>query len=323
MILKMYAWGMLAVLAIAGCSSALGPEAETEEGFFFSGDIRLSYALDIPVAGATPYPIVVFGHDSGPNTKNEPNLKSPARRLAERGVAVFRFDKRGVGDSDGVYKRGFVDFELLSGDLVAAVEFVAKDPRVDKTRIGLMGSSQAGWILPMVATRSPRVAFVIIRSGPTVTVGQHNYWDETADDESLSIDQLSRMFEDFGPLPGDFDPRPFIEQMTMPTIWLFGRQDRIIPAPRSAEIIREIIAEFGRPFSVIIYPNGGHSLRDYWDDLVPWLDKAIGLGPTQQSEIIGYFKHARRREASSTTKVRSWSESGHSSEFAVTSRNGC
>ncbi len=236
---------------------------------------------------------------------------------------MFRFDKRGVGDSDGVYKRGFVDFELLSGDLVAAVEFVAKDPRVDKTRIGLMGSSQAGWILPMVATRSPRVAFVIIRSGPTVTVGQHNYWDETADDESLSIDQLSRMFEDFGPVPGDFDPRPFIEQMTMPTIWLFGRQDRIIPAPRSAEIIREIIAEFGRPFSVIIYPNGGHSLRDYWDDLVPWLDKAIGLGSTQQSEIIGYFKHARRREASSTTKVRSWSESGHSSEFAVTSRNGC
>jgi len=90
------------------------------------------------------------------------------------------------------------------------------------------------------------------------------------------------MFEDFGPVPGDFDPRPFIEQMTMPTIWLFGRQDRIIPVPRSAEIIREIIAEFGRPFSVIIYPNGGHSLRDYWDDLVPWLDKAIGPGPTQQ-----------------------------------------
>jgi len=68
----------------------------------------------------------------------------------------------------------------------------------------------------------------------------------------------------------------------LPTIWLFGRQDRIIPAPRSAEIIREIIAEFGRPFSIIIYPNGGHSLRDYWDDLGPWLDKVIGPGPTQQ-----------------------------------------
>ena len=51
---------MLAVLASAGCSAALGPEAETEEGVFFSGDIRLSYALDIPVAGATPYPIVAF-----------------------------------------------------------------------------------------------------------------------------------------------------------------------------------------------------------------------------------------------------------------------
>ena len=61
-----------------------------------------------------------------------------------------------MGDSDGVYQRGFADFELLSGDLIAAVDFVAADSRVDRTRIGLMGSSQAGWILPMVAARSVR-----------------------------------------------------------------------------------------------------------------------------------------------------------------------
>ena len=129
------------------------------------------------------------------------------------------------------------------GDLVAAVEFVVDDPRVDVTRIGLMGSSQAGWILPMVATRSPHVSFVVIRSGPTVTVAQHNYWDQIADDESLTIDQLSAMLEDFELGPGDFDPRPFLEKMTMPSLWLFGRQDRIIPAPRSAQIVEEIAAE--------------------------------------------------------------------------------
>ncbi len=117
----------LAVLAgSAGCgSTVLGPSATTEEGVFFSGPTRLSYALDIPEAGSPPYPMVVFGHDSGPNTKNED--KDWALRLVENGVAVFRFDKRGVGDSGGVYRRGFADFELLSGDLVAAVDFVFQD----------------------------------------------------------------------------------------------------------------------------------------------------------------------------------------------------
>ena len=91
----------VATLIFGGCNAALGPEALTEEGFFFSGDSRLSYALDIPVVGGQPYPLVVFGHDSGPNTKNE--FRASARRLVAQGIATFRFDKRGTGDSDGEY----------------------------------------------------------------------------------------------------------------------------------------------------------------------------------------------------------------------------
>ncbi len=272
------------LVAWAGCSSqsALGPSATTEEGFFTSGTTRLSYALDIPMAGSPPYPLVVFGHDSGPNTKNE--FKTSARHLVENEVAVFRFDKRGVGDSDGVYRRGYADFNLLSGDLVAAVDFVMQDSRVDPTRIGMMGSSQAGWIIPMVATRSEHVAFTIIRSGPAVTVGEHNFWDATADDKNLTISQLSALLAEFQRPAGDFDPRPFIEQMTAPGLWLLGDQDRIIPARESAQIVRDVAEAFGRPFTVIVYPNCGHGLRkvdspgervDYWVDLLRWFDENI------------------------------------------------
>ena len=216
-----------------------------------------------------------------PEDKN--SRKKWARRLVETGVAVLRFDKRGVGDSDGEYRRGYADFELLSGDLVSAVDFVANDPRVDIDRIRLLGSRQAGWILPMVATRSPHVAFVILLSGPTVTGAQHNYWDEIADDESLTIDQLTAMLADFVPPAGDHDPRLFLEAMTMPALWMLGREDRIIASPRSAEILEEIVAEFQRPFTVIMYENAGHGLRDvesndripYWDDLLPWLEGVI------------------------------------------------
>ena len=213
---------LIAILALGSCSAALRLEAKTEVGFFVSGDTSLSYALDIPVKGMPPYPLVVIGHGSGPDTKDR--AKTSARLLVNRGIAALRFDKRGTGDSGGVYERGIADFELLSGDLVAAVDLAVNDPRIDTTRIGLIGSSQAGWILPMVAARSPHVAFVILRSGPTVTIDQHNYWDEIADDESLTIDQLSGMLANFEG-PGYNDPRPFIERMTMPHIQILAHGD--------------------------------------------------------------------------------------------------
>ncbi len=233
------------------------------------------------MAGSPPYPLVVFGHDSSAENKNK--RKDWAQRLVENEVAVFRFDKRGVGDSDGVYRRGYADFELLSGDLVAAVDFVIHDTRIDPSRIGVMGSSQAGWIIPMVATRSEHVAFTILLSGPAVTGGQHNFWDETAADENLTISQLSALLAEYQPPADDFDPRPFIEEMTAPGLWLLGDQDRIIPARESAQIVRDIAEAFGRPFTVIVYPNAGHGLRDvdsgdrldYWPDLLPWLNAVI------------------------------------------------
>ena len=71
--------------------------------------------------------------------------------------------------------------------------------------------------------------------------------------------------------------------MKTPGLWLLGDQDRIIPARESAQIVREVAEEFGRPFTVIIYPNADHSLRDidtggrldYWADLLPWLNAVI------------------------------------------------
>ncbi len=89
------------------------------------------------------------------------------------------------------------------------------------------------------------------------------------------------MLAEFQRPAGDFDPRPFIEEMTAPGLWLLGDQDRIIPARESAQIVREVAETFGRPFSVVVYPNAEHGLRDggdridFWVDLLPWLDAVI------------------------------------------------
>ncbi len=120
-------------------------------------------------------------------------------------------------------------------------------------------------------------------SGLAVTVAQHNFWDDIASDENLTISQLSAMLAEFQAPAGDFDPRPFIEELTAPGLWLLGDQDQIIPARESAQIVRDVAEQFGRPFTVVVYPNGDHGLRDvvsgdgidYWVDLLPWLDSVI------------------------------------------------
>lgn len=65
----------------------------------------------------------------------------------------------------------------LSSDMAAGAAFLRTLPDVDRTRIGLVGPSQAGWIIPVAAKRS-HPAFMILLVGPTVTVGQEirNAW---------------------------------------------------------------------------------------------------------------------------------------------------
>ncbi|NKB72001.1 MAG: alpha/beta fold hydrolase [Candidatus Latescibacteria bacterium] len=219
--------------------------------------------------------LIVLSHGSGP--ANAAVNARFARPLVQRGFAVFRFDKRGVGKSEGKHSRAFAFMTVLAGDLVAAVDFVKNDSRIDRTRIGLMGQSQAGWVIPEAAIRSDDVAFVILHSGPTVTGQQANYWDQIADDQTLSIDQLETVFQQFQPSGWDLDPRPHLEQMTIPGLWIYGEEDRIVPGRLSAEILRAIAEDLDKPFTTALFPGVGHSLgTNYWPTLFAWYDHEVG-----------------------------------------------
>lgn len=236
--------------------------------------MKLYYALDLP-QGVTRPPIVVLGHSSGEVTA-EVNARF-ARPLVREGFAVLRFDKRGVGRSGGVYSKAFEHMTVLAGDVVAAVEFIRSDARIDASRIGLLGSSQAGWVIPEAVVRSDAVSYVVLLSGPTVTGQQANYWDEIADDASLTISELETRFLAFHPSGLDVDPRPFLEQMRVPGLWLFGEEDRIIPARISAAILNEIAVRLDKPFTGVVFPNVGHSLQnDYWPTVFDWYRTEIG-----------------------------------------------
>ena len=135
-----------------------------EEISFKDGDVTLAGSLLLPSTPG-PYPAVVFVHGSGPSSRNDYRLI--ASYFAANGVAALIFDKRGVGKSSGNWAAS--GFDELAGDALAAIETLKTRADIQPRNIGLCGMSQAGWIMPLAASRSPDVAFLISLSGPGVS----------------------------------------------------------------------------------------------------------------------------------------------------------
>ena len=136
-----------------------------EEGVFFAnGDVRLAGTLLLPAAH-DPAPAIIFVHGAGPETRNASRFL--AQFFVGHGVAALIYDKRGAGPSTGDWMHS--SFEDLAGDTVAAVNYLKTRREIDPLRMGLMGSSQGGWIAPIAALRSSDVHFVIVKSGAGVS----------------------------------------------------------------------------------------------------------------------------------------------------------
>jgi uncharacterized protein len=157
-------------LTLAGCAriqpAAPAARAASEEAIHVaSGDVTLAGTLVLP-AGAGRLPAVVLFHGSGPQERD----LFTARWFEEQGVVALAYDKRGVGESTGNFRK--VPFMELCDDGLAAIAYLKTREEVDPKRIGVWGLSQGGWLGPLAASRSADVAWVIAVSGPGVSPGE-------------------------------------------------------------------------------------------------------------------------------------------------------
>jgi pimeloyl-ACP methyl ester carboxylesterase len=138
-----------------------------EEVRFSNGDVQLAGTLISPKT-SRKHPAVILVHGSGP-AHREWTLPF-ARFLIRHGMAILAYDKRGVGGSTGDWNTS--SFEDLAADVVAAFEYLKTRSDIDGAQIGLLGVSQAGWVMPLAAVRAKDIAFLISVSGAGIRAAE-------------------------------------------------------------------------------------------------------------------------------------------------------
>ena len=144
--------------------------------------VKTSAQLTFPAIGKGPFPGVLLIHGSGANDKNgtlgfilKNGPKSPtplwqiAQYLSERGFAVLRYDKRGVGENFTIDRNvwGNATINDLIQDSKKALNALIQQPEVDPKRISLIGHSEGAIIAPRVAIdNSTKVKNIILMGTP-------------------------------------------------------------------------------------------------------------------------------------------------------------
>ncbi len=132
---------------------------------------KLAGTLTFP-KGKGKHPAIVLITGSGSQNRDEALLGHKpflviADHLARKGIAVLRYDDRGVGGSTG--KNNDASMIDKGDDALAGIALLKKQPEIDPKRIGLGGHSEGGIIAPMAAARSKDVAFVVMLAGTGVS----------------------------------------------------------------------------------------------------------------------------------------------------------
>lgn len=133
-------------------------------------NIELAGTLTIP-QGKGPFPAVVMVTGSGRQNRDEELMGHKpflviADYLTRHGIAVLRYDDRGSFRSQGNFAEA-TSFDFAD-DAEAAFNYLSKRKEINRKEIGIIGHSEGGLIAPIIASRNPQVAFIVMLAGPGV-----------------------------------------------------------------------------------------------------------------------------------------------------------
>lgn len=272
-------------VTLAACGTPPGTHTRTVS--FDSGDIRLAGALVTPAEGKAQAAIV-YVDGSGATRRN----LGIARRLAENGIAVLTYDKRGVGDSQGEYSGPLstneVTLNALAADASAALEFLSAQSEVSDAKLGFAGISQAGWVIPLAAVASDKEAFTVVWSGMVGRISEEDIFSlYTSDRDGADLPgfeeivaQRVRPYAWPPELGEDVNSVDSLAQLDKPGLWVFGGRDGSIPVPLSIARLEELQRD-EHAFEYVLFSSAGHdTVETSFPVVADWI-KRVGAASGQ------------------------------------------
>ncbi len=141
-----------------------------EEEVTFTNDkagVTLAGTLTFPKQNG-PFPAALLIHGSSPTNRDNlvlghKTFLALSDYLTRHGIAVLRYDKRGVGSSSGDFDKATIgDF---ADDARAGFEFLRSRKEVNPLKAGVIGYSEGSCSAPLVASRSKDAAFIVLMGG--------------------------------------------------------------------------------------------------------------------------------------------------------------
>lgn len=256
-------------------------------------------------ATVAPRPAAILVHGSGPADRDSNGYFVAMREhLATNGLAVLCYDKPGVGGSTGDWRRQ--SFADRAREVVAALRFLQQYPGIDARQIGLVGGSQAGWVMPVAARLAPEMSFIVSVSGAAVRPHEQEAYrvERQLRVDGFPEEQVHRalalfarrlqMIRQGAPVEQvfalqaaargepwysyldddtpedlaffaaicDFDPVPYLEQISCPFLGIWGELDTYVPVEKSIAITRAALAKAGNArHELRLFPRANHGIR--------------------------------------------------------------
>jgi len=211
----------------------------------------------------TSLPPVVIGSHGLLSNSYSPKQIALARECNAHGIAYFRFDHRGCGQSDGVFNE-ITSLNSRRNDLISAVNTIQMRKDLGK-KIGLFGSSMGGTVCISVADVLDIAAWVTyaspVRSSPVTAALEKS---DNSDKIKPLLDQKYLTWD-------VSDQLRHLHHIFI----LHGDSDSIV-SPTNAH---EIYTKSNNPKKLIIQKGGNHLMsnkkhqKDFLREAVNWYKK--------------------------------------------------
>jgi dienelactone hydrolase len=255
------------ILAVASALLPLPATAEpagptTTDVTFASGDHTLHGTVIAPPDANGPAVVIVAGAGS----THRDDYRREAEAFARAGITALIYDK-----ASG-YSRATSTFGDLADDALAGVRLLRTRPGVDPSLVGLWGHSQGGWVVPLAASRSNDVAFLVTVAASGMDAARTQLWSNHAHLAHAGVNtrligplghNVSRMLDAAG-LFGDtaYDPATTLTGVDQPLLGVFAQHDRSTAPGESLTTFRQSLDQGGNThYTLRVVPNADHNMR--------------------------------------------------------------